>query len=575
MSDIFISYSSKDRAQADQLIQLLGSAGLSVWIDKSGIEAATSWSKEIVQAINECKAFVVLLSPNSLLSNNVIKEVSLASEKRKKILPLDLEPVQLTEDFEYQLAGLQHASMTNIDAVIRALAKLGLEATGAPQPPKIVKETDARKSLMILPFEDLSPTGDNGWFADGIVSELISALSNVKALRTMDAQTTKEFKGFKGHLTTYASEMKIRYFVQGDVRKFGDQIKISSRLLDIETGDHLWQDSMKGTMDNIFDLQEQVAKKVLDGLKVHLTSAEFKKLEQRTTDNIEAYELYMRAREQYDLLRKVGHEQAVALLRQAIALDPSFVAAYRLLAQALVQISRIYDTDNTRAVEAEGYAEQALRLDPDMHEIYYTLANIYGKLHKMEMAKTAALEAVRRAPHDPQSHFSLAYYYVDIGEPNEAIAPLEEALRLDPEFKLAYWLYQRAHWRAGGALARRSAAERALPVFTRWVNLHPDDETARVWFAYLLQFAGRNEDAITVLLPLRDRKNLDARSSYNLACLHANQGLFEDAMQFLTAAISAGFANYGVLVSDEDLDPLRERNDFRLLVKKLEAKLNA
>ncbi len=101
MSDIFISYSSKDRAQADQLIELLVSAGLSVWIDRSGIEAATSWSKEIVQAINECKAFVVMLSPNSLLSNNVIKEVSLASEKRKKILPLDLEPVQLTEDFEY------------------------------------------------------------------------------------------------------------------------------------------------------------------------------------------------------------------------------------------------------------------------------------------------------------------------------------------------------------------------------------------------------------------------------------------------------------------------------------------
>src|SRR5207244_1747207 len=97
-------------------------------------------------------------------------------------------------------------------------------------------EGDPRKSLMILPFEDLSPTGDNGWFADGIVSEMISALSNVKALRIADNQATKEFKKYNGQLVTYAREMQIRYFVQGDVRKFGDNIKITSRLLDIETG---------------------------------------------------------------------------------------------------------------------------------------------------------------------------------------------------------------------------------------------------------------------------------------------------------------------------------------------------
>src|SRR5579872_4358255 len=186
MPDIFISYSRQDAEQAQLLTELLTSAGLSVWIDQSGIEVATSWSGEIVDAIEECKAFIVLLSTASTESTNVIKEVALATEKKKKILPLDLEPVPLPRDLQYALAGIQRAPMTNIDAVIRALAKLGLEATGAPQPPKIVKETDGRKSLMILPFEDLSPTADNAWFADGLATELISALSNVKALRVTD-----------------------------------------------------------------------------------------------------------------------------------------------------------------------------------------------------------------------------------------------------------------------------------------------------------------------------------------------------------------------------------------------------
>src|ERR1035441_4255449 len=111
MSDIFISYSSKDREKAEQLAELLASAGLSCWIDRSGIDFAASWSKEIVQAIDGCKAFLVLLSPFSVLSPNVIKEVSLAAEQRKKILPLDLEPVELTEDLRYHLAGIQRAPM--------------------------------------------------------------------------------------------------------------------------------------------------------------------------------------------------------------------------------------------------------------------------------------------------------------------------------------------------------------------------------------------------------------------------------------------------------------------------------
>src|ERR1700733_4135380 len=107
MSDIFISYSSKDREQAEQLTGLLASAGLSVWIGQSGIDVATSWSGEIVDAIEGCKAFLVLLSPNSIASVNVVKEVALAAEHKKKILPLDLEFVELPRDLKYHLAGIQ------------------------------------------------------------------------------------------------------------------------------------------------------------------------------------------------------------------------------------------------------------------------------------------------------------------------------------------------------------------------------------------------------------------------------------------------------------------------------------
>jgi adenylate cyclase len=369
MSDIFISYSSKDREKAEQLTELLTSAGLSVWIDQSGIGAATSWSAEIFDAIESCKAFVVMLSPDSIEPKNVAREVALAYEKNKKILPLDLEPVTLTGDLGYHLAGLQRTSMSNIDSIIRALGKLGLEATQAPTM-KLVKETDGRKSLMILPFEDLSPTADNEWVANGIVSELISALSNVKALKVMDAETTKEYRSFKGHLRVYAKEMGIRYFVQGDVRKFGDNIKVTSRLLDIETGDHLWQDSLKGTMEDIFEIQETVARKIAEGLAVILTAEEEKKLDTKPTENSEAYEMFLKGNEYYARYTKSDYERALFLYESAVRLDPSFASAYAQIANACQAIYRTYGGNPNLLDRATEAAEKIRELDGETAQYY-------------------------------------------------------------------------------------------------------------------------------------------------------------------------------------------------------------
>ncbi len=538
MSDIFISYSSKDRDQAEQLTALLASAGLSVWIDHSGIEVSTSWSKEIVQAINECKAFVVLLSPNSLASTNVIKEVSLASEKRKKILPLDLEPVQLTEDFEYQLAGIQRAPMMNIDTIIRALGRLGLEATQAPSI-KLVHETDARKSLMILPFEDLSPTADNAWFADGLATELISALTNVKALRVTDQQTTKEFKKYSGHLTTYAKEMSIRYFIQGSVRKFGDQIKITSTLLDIETGDHLWQDSMKGTMNDIFDIQEKVAEKVVEGLKVHLASGEKKKLSERGTENAEAYELYMKASEYFARQTKDGLQLAIQLITEAIKLDPAYALAYRSKALALALLYRIYDRDPALLKEAETLSLEALRLKPDLFAVYLPLSQIYTSRGQVLEAEEVAKEYIRKDPQNYNSHFTLGFFYGNTSQHAKSIAPYEEAVRLKPDDLPCLWNLVVACDASGEREKCEHWAGIALPLVERHLKLHPDDEGMRVQHAALLHLSGRTEDAHVAAMKLTNLR--DSGSLFNTAGLFSQLGDRSEALLTFRKAIEAGF----------------------------------
>jgi adenylate cyclase len=540
MSDIFISYSSKDREHAEQLAELLVSAGLSVWIDQSGIEAASSWSEEIVNALDACTAFIVMLSPHSIESKNVVREVALAFEKNKKILPLDLEPVSLPASMQYHLAGLQRTSMTNIDAVIRALGRLGLAATQAPSI-KLVHETDARKSLMILPFEDMSPTGDNGWFADGLASELISALSNVKALRVADPQATKDFKRYQGTLPKYANEMNIRYFVQGDVRKFGDNIKITTRLLDVESGDFLWQDSMKGTMNDIFEIQEKVAEKVVEGLKVHLASDEKKKLAERGTENAEAYELFLKANEYHARHTKEGFQLAAQLWSEAIALDPAYANAYSSKANALAALYREYTRDPALLEEGLALISEARRLKTDLWSAYYALTLILQLQGKNEEAEAAAQEYIRNAPEDYGSHFALGFFYMETGQAVKAIAPYEESLKRQPEHLGALFNLVLACNNAKEEEKQKHWAEIAIPLYEKRVKLFPDYEWNRVTHALLLHHADRADEARAAARKLDDLR--DGNALYNTACLQCALKEYSAGILTFRKAIQAGYRN--------------------------------
>jgi adenylate cyclase len=576
MADIFISYSSRDREKAEQLTELLSSAGLSVWIDQSALEVSTSWSAEIVDAISSCTAFIVLLSPNSIESHNVIKEVSLASEKRKKILPLDLEPIRLPRELEYQLAGIHRTSMTNIDSIIRALGKLGLEATQSPTI-KLVKETDSRKSLMILPFEDLSPTADNGWFADGIVSELINALSNVKAIRTMDAATTKEYKSYKGHLTIYAKEMGIRYFVQGDVRKFGDQIKISSRLLDIETGDHLWQDSLKGTMDDIFDIQEKVAEKVVEGLKVHLAPEEKKELTKRGTENAEAYELLLKGQEYFARYTKSDIERALALYEESVRLDPNFAHAHANIASTSLVVYRSYSRIPSLLDRAEHAAEQVLELEGETAQYAWVKSNISRNRGDFESALRYAKRSIELDPNFAAGYDALGFAYKSLGDMAGAVSARKEQARLRENDKGAHFnmvttLYELPNTPENREELRESA-ERAIPIYERHVRLNPDDYNARVEFAIILQMASRHEESLQEADKLTQVGSLDGVTYYNLACLYLQESDTVKGLSMLRRSIGKGFQAIESFRHDTDLDQLRGTPEFEELVKELEEKI--
>jgi adenylate cyclase len=333
--------------------------------------------------------------------------------------------------------------------------------------------------------------------------------------------------------------MGIRYFVQGDVRKFGDQIKINTRLLDIETGDHLWQDSMKGIMDDIFEIQEAVALKVVEGLKVHLASDEKKKLAERGTENAEAYELYMKAHEYFARQTKEGFQLAVQLITEAIKLDPGYARAYYFKATALAALYGVYDRTPALLDEAETLCKEALRIKPDLFAVYIPLSQIYTHRGQLAEAEEAAREYIRKAPQNPGSHFALGFFYWSIGQYAKAIAPFEEAVRLKPDNFGSLWNLVSSCDSAGEREKCGHWARVALPYFERHLKLHPDDEGMRVQHAVLLLLSGRTEEAHAAAMKLTNLK--DGSSLYNTACLFVRLGDPSESLRTFRKAIEAGF----------------------------------
>lgn len=569
MADIFISYSSKDQVQAEQLVELLLSAGLSVWIDKQGIDAATSWSAEIVDGIDGCIALIVLLSANSVASKNVVREVALAFEKDKKILPLDLEPIVLPRELQYHLAGIQRTPLTNIDSVIRVLSKFGLEATQAPTI-KIVKETDGRKSLMILPFEDLSPTADNGWFADGIVTELIGALTCIKMLRLTDPQTTKEFKSYKGSLATYAREMSIRYFVQGSIRKIGDQVKIMAHVLDIESGDYLWQDSLKGTMDDIFDIQETVARKVVGGLAVILSPEEEKSFDKKLTENTEAYELYMRGNEYYSRHARSDVESAIAMFTEAVKLDPHFADAHLQIANAALSYYRTYTRDPQIIESARAHTEQAAAVLGESAKINWIRSILSRTEGNFEEAVTYARRATEQDTNYSDAYDALAYSSMLSGNREAALAAREKFVALRPGDRTAQFGYLTAIYKNGDMDRLADVAQKAVPLYERHLRLNPGDLYGSSQYVQVLSMARESERAFEEARKLESTPGLDGYVLYNLASAYVHIGEKHHALTILQKAIEAGFRNIDLFRIHPALDPLRGMPEFEALLQELE-----
>jgi len=586
-AEVFVSYSRSDKDRVLELAAKLRAAGVSVWVDQTGIDGATMWGEQIVNALDGAKVLLLMVTESAVHSQNVAKEVVLISERKGHILPVHLEPTQIPSALKYQLAGIQHIEYfadgdagEGLRAILRSLERVGVKIAPpaeARKPSPAVAETRPapagnagaaveRGALAVLPFDNISPDQETDYFSNGLTEELIARLSIISDIDLISRWASMQLKDRKHDIRAIGSELGARYIVGGSVRRFQDSVRITVQLVDVQTNRQIWGDTYKGKLDDIFDIQEQVAQQIVEALKLKLTFSEKVTLTKRQTVNAQAYDLYLRGQDYLYRLTKRSVEHAIQLFEKAIELVPRYAAAYAGCSSAYGQMYWLFARDMAYRERAQELSFKALMYDNNLAAAYTAMGLSYFLGDKLDESRAASRKAIELDPDDFIAHWTLGRIHFTHGELDKALELFKRVTELKPAFLIAHFDVKQCYEGLGQtqeALAIRDELLERLPTY---LLPNPDDARARGYYAVVLAEAGRKEDAMREGAHALELSPDDPVMLYNLCCLYSRLAEYPRAVETLRQAIAIGYANFAWMKHDPDIVRLRDRADYKELM---------
>jgi TolB-like protein/Tfp pilus assembly protein PilF len=296
-----------------------------------------------------------------------------------------------------------------------------------PLPPK--------PSIAVLPFNNLSGDPEQEYFADGVVEEIITALSRMRWLFVIARNSSFTYKGRAVDVKQVGRELGVRYVLEGSMRKAGPRVRITAQLIDAASGAHLWADHFDGALEDIFELQEQLTTKVVGAIAPKLEQAEIDRSKRKPTENLDAYDYYLRGMAHVHLWTREGNEEALLMFRRAIELDPNFASAYGMMARCYSQrkVSGWRVDRKQETAEAEWFARRAAELGRDDPVALATAGIAFGYVvGDLDRGAASTDRAIELDSNLAAGWLWSAFIRVWLGDPELALQHVERAMRLSP-----------------------------------------------------------------------------------------------------------------------------------------------
>ena len=366
-----------------------------------------------------------------------------------------------------------------------------------------------KPSIAVLPFTNISGDLEQEYFSDGITEDIITDLSKVSALFVIARNSVFTYKGRAVRVQEVSRDLGVRYVVEGSVRKSGNRVRITAQLIDGMSGGHMWAERYDRDLTDIFALQDEITEKIVAALQVKLTEGEQEQVARRYTENLVAYDYFLRGRADQARATKETNAQAREMFERAIELDPNFAGAYAVLSHTYSRDWSYQWSDDTQALErASEAAKMAVTLDDSLPLAHARLAWIYLWRRQHEQAIAEVKRAIFLDPNFAEGYARLGIILTYAGRPGEGIDLVKKAMRLDPYYPPLYLFYLgHAHYLVG-------QYEEAIAVLKRSFTRNPDQLPSHLDLAVIYCELGRKEEAraeVAEVLRISPRASLEGQ----------------------------------------------------------------
>jgi adenylate cyclase len=452
-------------------------------------------------------------------------------------------------------------------------------------------------SIAVLPFVNVSSDAENDYFCDGLAEELINAFMKLGSLRVAARTSTFSFKGKDADVRGIGQSLGVATVLEGSVRKAGNRLRITVQLINVADGYQLWSERFDRQMEDIFEIQEEIALAIIDALKVKLLGNEKAVLKKRYTDNVEAYQLYLKGR-LWNRRTADGFKSAIGYFKKAIELDEDYAVAYSGLADYHVLLG-FYEAvpPNVAGEKAKAFAQKAIELDDTLAE---THASYGATLGTFEWNWTEAREQYRKAIEiNPNYLAAYQYYAVNLsieGRFEEVFEKTKRSLEIDPLLPIVNanlaWLYYlardyqkaaeqarltieiepshfSAYWVLGVTHAQQKRFDEAIVALQNSVNLSGNRPFVVAELARVFAQSKQKAEAKKILKKLEEASKENYISPLNYAKIHLGLGNTDKVFEFLEKGFEQRACRLPWLMIDAQFDSLRADERFVNLLEKI------